>query len=465
MRVAPYQLGGFTWGDRIFLSYFVANWYIGVLFLFKAPNTNTSYDSTHPSTDTVEINSENRVPSDGYNARRMKLANKRKVTLERKLHQTATNKTEDLVSSSGLTSPTPSSSVLNDDRDTDCVDDYASNQPYSFGTVYSSRKSTGNFSVDDHKTCQSEHLRKSQSEVSLKDDSEDTNTYIKTRRSGSFQENSRKGVVSNLTADVKKETGVSKDSYLSLELNPIEIGLTETLSVNKTRKGSLVMEKINDVEEESVPPITNRSSSRRGSLAQEKTNSAEEESTSAINRSYSRKGSLKREKINFLDEESIPALGNRHATRKASISNEIDVDMDSVKYMASDVTDQAYVPSDEDRTKSDAPSKYIFPRTTEHLSEISRTLNKIQNTFVSESDVTEDKLKQFGNTADSEPLEIKGYKKKKLLAALKAIDDEEDSSLVNQGHKGSSVLDSLLSNSVPNPGSSLNVALPLTSYK
>jgi hypothetical protein len=448
-------------GVTVFFSYFVVNKFVRVLFIFKAPNTNTSYGSTHPSTDTAEINSENHVPSVGYNARRMKLENKRKVLL----HQMVINKTDDLVSSSGLTSPTPSSSVLNDDRDTDYVDDYASKQPYSFGTVYNSRKSTGIFSVDDHKISKSEHLTKSQSEVSLKEESEDTNIYTKISRSGSFQENSRKDVIRNLTANVKKETRVRKDSCLSLELNPIENGLTETLSVNKSRKGSLVLEKINDVEEKRMPSITNRSSSRRGSLVKAKTNSAEEESMTAINRSSSRTGSLKGEKINFLDEESIPALGNRSVSRKGSVSNKINVDMDSVKCISSDVTDQAYVPLDGDRTKSDAPSKYIFPETTEHLSEISQTLNKIKNTFVSERDVTEDKLKQFGNTADSEPLEIKGSKKKKLLAALKAIDDDEDSSLVNQGGKNSSVLESLLSNSIPNPDSSLNVSLPLMSYK
>jgi hypothetical protein len=74
-------------------------------------------------------------------------------------------------------------------------------------------------------------------------------------------------------------------------------------------------------------------------------------------------------------------------------------------------------------------------------------------------------LKQSGNNADSEPLEIKGYEKKKLLAALKAIDDEEGSSVGNQEGKNSSVLDSLLSNTIPNTDSSLNVSLPLMSYK
>jgi hypothetical protein len=138
--------------------------------------------------------------------------------------------------------------------------------------------------------------------------------------------------------------------------------------------------------------------------------------------------------------------------------------MESVKCVASDIADQAYVPSDE-KTKSDAPSKYIFPETTECLSAIPQTVNEIQSTLVSERDVTEDKLKQSGNKVDSEPLEIKGYEKNKLLAALKAIDDEEGSSLVNQEGKNSSMLGSLLSNTIPNPDSSLNVSLPLMSYK
>jgi len=117
------------------------------------------------------------------------------------------------------------------------------------------------------------------------------------------------------------------------------------------------------------------------------------------------------------------------------------------------------------KTKSDAPSKYIFPETTECLSAVPQTVNKIQNTLVCERDVTEDKLKQSGNNADSEPLEIKGYEKKKLLAALKAIDDEEGSSVGNQEGKNSSVLESVLSNTIPNTDSSLNVSLPLMSYK
>jgi len=404
------------------------------------------------------------VPSDGYNARRMKLEHKRQIMLDRKLHPLVMNQTDDLVTSSGLTSPTPSSSVINDDKGTDCVDDYASKQPYSFGTVYSSGL-TGNFRVDDHKTSKSEHVMKSHSDVSLKEESEDTSTYIKTSRRRSFLENGRKDVVTNLTADIKEESRVRKDSCLSLELNPIESGLMETLSVNKSRKGSLVLDKINYVEEKPMSAITtNRSSSRRGSLVREKTNSAEEECMATINRSSSRKGSLKKDKLNFLDEESIPALGNRSVSRKASVSNKINVDMESVKCVASDIADQEYVPSDE-KTKSDAPSKYIFPETTECLSAVPQTVNKIQNTLVSERDVTEDKLKQSGNNADSEPLEIKGYEKKKLLAALKAIDDEEGSSLVKQEGKNSSVLESLLSNTIPNPDSSLNVSLPLMSYK
>jgi len=405
------------------------------------------------------------VPSDGYNARRMKLEHKRQIMLDRKLHPLVMNQTDDFVTSSGLTSPTPSSSVINDDKGTDCVDDYASNQPYSFGTVYSSRKLTGNFSVDDHKTSKREHLLKSHSDVSSKEESGDTNTYTKTSRRRSFQENSRKDVVTNLTADIEKESRVRKDSCLSLELNPIESGFTETLSVNKSRKGSLVMEKINYVEEKPVSAVTtNRISSRRGSLVREKTNSGEEESMATINRSSSRKGSLKRDKINFLDEKSISASENRSVSRKISVSNKINVDMESVKCVASDIADQAYVPSDE-KTKSDAPSKYIFPETTECLSAIPQTVNEIQSTLVSERDVTEDKLKQSGNKVDSEPLEIKGYEKNKLLAALKAIDDEEGSSLVNQEGKNSSMLGSLLSNTIPNPDSSLNVSLPLMSYK
>jgi hypothetical protein len=135
--------------------------------------------------------------------------------------------------------------------------------------------------------------------------------------------------------------------------------------------------------------------------------------------------------------------------------------MESVKCVASDVADQ--VPSDE-KTKNDAPSKYTFPETTECLSAIPQTVNKIQNTFVSERDVTEDKLKQSGSNVDSEPLEIKGYEKNKLLAALKAIDDE-GSSLAKQEGKNSSVLEGLLSNTIPNPDSSLNVSCPLMSYK
>jgi hypothetical protein len=375
------------------------------------------------------------------------------------------NQTDDLATSSGRTTPTPSSSVINDDKGTDCVDDYTSKQPYSFGTVYSSRKLTGNFSVDDNKTSRSENLTKSHSDVSLKEESEDTNAYTKMSRRRSFQENGKKDVVTNLTADIKKESRVRKDSRLSLELNPTESGLTETLSVNKSRKGSLVMEKITYVEEKPMSAITtNRSSSKRGSLAREKTNSAEEESMATTNRSSSRKGSLKKDKINVLDEESISALANRSISRKAPVSNKINADMESVKCVASDIANEVYVPSDE-KTKSDAPSKYIFPETTECLSAIPHTVNKIQNTLVSERNVTEDKLKQSENNADSEQLEIKGYEKKKLLAALKAIDDEEGSSLVNQEGKNSSVLESLLSNTIPNPDSSLNVSLPLMSYK
>lgn len=400
------------------------------------------------------------MPSDGYNARRMKIANKRKVMLDKKLHETIINQTED-ISSSGLTSPTPSSSVLNEDRDTDLMDDNASKHPYSFETVYLSRKSplntksdrklslqdetksTGNVSVGDHKTNKSEEdLLKSQNEELLEKDNEPSDTYTKTSRSGSFQENKRKNVFTDLTANIKKETGAGKDSLLSVELKSIENEFKEA------RKGSLVMENQNYIKVKSLPAITNRSSSRRGSLVMEKRNSIGEDSLPAVNKRSSRKGSIERELINSVGDKSIPAIRDKSGCRRASLNNKLELAMDSVKHIASDEADKAFAASDTDETKNDAPG------------EISQTWNKIRNKVLIEKEITEEKLKQFTNNADSKSLETKSYDKKKLLAALKAIDNEADASIISQEGNSSSIVDSVLTKSVSDPDSPLNISLP-----
>ncbi|PNF29035.1 hypothetical protein B7P43_G14195 [Cryptotermes secundus] len=421
--------------------------------------SNTSYGSTHPSTDTVQINYENHMPSDGYNARRMKIANKRKVMLDKKLHETIINKTED-ISSSGHTSPTPSSSVINEDRNTDLLDDNASKHPYRFERVYVSRKSPlnvksdrklslqdetksiGNVSVDDHKTNKSEDLLKSQNEELLEKDNEPSDTYTKTGRSGSFQENKRKDVFTDLTANIIKETGAGNDSLLSVELKSIENEYKEA------RKGSLTMENQNYIKEKSLPAITNRSSSRRESLVREKRNSIGEDSLPAVNKCSSRKGSIERELINSVGDKTIPAIRDKSGCRRASLNNKLELARDNVTHIASDEADKAFVASDADETKIGAPG------------EISQTWNKIQNTVLIEKEITEEKLKQFANNADSRSLETKSYDKKKLLAALRAIDDEADASIINQGGKNSSIVESLLTTSVSDSDSSLNIPLP-----
>jgi hypothetical protein len=402
------------------------------------------------------------VASDGYNARRMKIANKRKVMLDKKLHETVINKTED-ISSSGLTSPTLSSSVLNEDRDTDLMDDNTRKHPHphSFETVHISRqspmntksdtvlslqderKSVGNFSMDDHKTNKSEDLMNSENEELLEEDNETSNDYTTTSRSGSFQENGRKDSFRDVMANIRKETGAGKDSLLSVELKSIENGIKET------RKGSLVMEKLNYFEEKCLPAITSRSSSRRGSLIREKRSSNGEDSLPAVNKIPNIKGPIEREMTNFVGDKFIPTIRDESGCQRASLNNEIDLDMDNVKHVASDVADRAFPASDVDETKNDAPS------------ETSQTWDKVPNAVLIEREVTEEKLKQFVNNADSKALEIKSYDKKKLLAALKAIDDDDDDpSVISQGGKNSSIIERVLTNSVSDPDSSLNISLP-----
>jgi hypothetical protein len=399
------------------------------------------------------------VASDGYNARRMKIANKRKVMLDKKLHETIINKTED-ISSSGLTSPTLSSSVLNEDRDIDLIDDNARKEPQSFETVYilrqspmnsksdtkfslqDERKSVANFSVDDHKTNKSEDLMNTENEKLLEKDNETSDNYTKTSRSGSFQENGRKDSFTDVMANIRKETGSGKGSLLSVELKSIENGIKET------RKGSLVMEKLNYIEEKCLPAITNRNSSRRGSLVREKRNSNGEDSLPAVNKIPNRKGSIEREIINSVGNKSIPTRKDESGSQRASLNNEIELDMDNVEHVAFDVADRAFPASAADETKNDAPI------------EISQTWNKIPNTILIEREITEEKLKQFVNNADAKALETKSYDKMKLLAALKAIDDDDAPSIISQEGKNSSIVEGLLTNSVSDPDSSLNISLP-----
>ncbi|PNF29037.1 hypothetical protein B7P43_G14195, partial [Cryptotermes secundus] len=303
-------------------------------------------------------------------------------------------------------------------------------------------KSIGNVSVDDHKTNKSEDLLKSQNEELLEKDNEPSDTYTKTGRSGSFQENKRKDVFTDLTANIIKETGAGNDSLLSVELKSIENEYKEA------RKGSLTMENQNYIKEKSLPAITNRSSSRRESLVREKRNSIGEDSLPAVNKCSSRKGSIERELINSVGDKTIPAIRDKSGCRRASLNNKLELARDNVTHIASDEADKAFVASDADETKIGAPG------------EISQTWNKIQNTVLIEKEITEEKLKQFANNADSRSLETKSYDKKKLLAALRAIDDEADASIINQGGKNSSIVESLLTTSVSDSDSSLNIPLP-----
>lgn len=375
--------------------------------------------------------------------------------LDKKLHETVINKTED-ISSSGLTSPTLSSSVLNEDRGADLIDDNANKHPYTFETVYNSsksplntksdtklslqneRNSTGNISITNHMTNKSEALMNRQNEELLEKDSETSNTYTKPSSSGSFQESGRKDSFTDLRANIKKEMGAENGSLLSVELKSIENGMKET------QKGSLVMENRNFIREKSLPAITNRSSSRRGSLVREKRNSIGEDSLPAVNKSLNRKGSIERDMINSLGDKSIPTIRDKSGRQRASLNNRRELDTDNVKYVA----DKTFPVSDADETKTDAPS------------EISQTWNKCPNKVFIEKEITDKKPKQLVNNADSKALETKRYDKKKLLAALKAIDDEDNPPIISQGRKSSSIVESLLTNSVSGPGSSLNISLP-----
>jgi hypothetical protein len=127
-----------------------------VISLFKASHTNTPDGSTHPSTDSLQINFENLVASDEYSARQMKLLNERKDMLDRKLYETPDN-----ISSSGLTSPMPPSSSVSHDRYTDLMNH------------------NGNFSVDNYRTYRSEDSVRGQIAESMEKESEDSNTYPK----------------------------------------------------------------------------------------------------------------------------------------------------------------------------------------------------------------------------------------------------------------------------------------------
>ncbi|KDR11432.1 lebercilin-like protein isoform X2 [Zootermopsis nevadensis] len=422
-----------------------------------ASHTNTTYGSARLSTEAVKINSGNHMPSDGYNTRRMKLANKRQFVLKRELYETVVNKTDDLMSSSDLTSRTPSSSVLTDDRQSDLTDDNVSKQPYSLGTAYGSRKPSLNtepteklsLSVDDHDTRKSEDLEK---------ENEDLVSSTKTSRSGSFQENGRNDLFTNVIADTREGIDVGKDSLLVLELKCVENGLKEMVSDNESRKGSLLMEKLNYAEEKSISTITNRSPGRKGSLERENT-SYTEESMPAVNKILSRKGSIKTEKINFV-EESAPALRNKIRSRTSSPSDEINLDTDSVKHMTTFKREKSYVSSNENGTKNDTSCEYGLAEASGHLSETSRARNKIQNEVLSERDITDTKLKQVVNNSESKAPETKDHEKKKLLAALKAIDEGEDPSVVDTGDKSSSILENALTNSTSDASSSLNISLP-----
>jgi hypothetical protein len=242
---------------------------------------------TYPSTDALQTNSKNLMPSDEYGARQLKLQNERKDMLDRKLCETPDN-----ISSSGFTSSTPpSGSVLIDDRDTSLNDD------------------NGNFIVSNYKPHRTEVSLKSQIAELVKKESEYSNTYTRRSRREPFHENGSKGVITNLIANTKKETGDWKDSLVSAKLKSTENGLKEGMSVNKSIRGLLLKEKRNSTEERCMPAIN----------------------------SSSRMGPIKREEKHFVGKISTPAVRNKSGVRGASLNNKINLDTDNVKHAVSNV--------------------------------------------------------------------------------------------------------------------------------
>ncbi|XP_069668996.1 lebercilin [Periplaneta americana] len=421
---------------------------------YMASHTNTSFGSTHPSIDAVQTISENKLPSDGYNARRIKLANKRSILLGSKKH--------DMVNIGGRISPSPSSSsVLNDDRDTDPLDDSEHKQPYSFGTACSSRKSSlnteasrkfsleeeqdssGNSSLEEQNTPKRESMTKSRSMDSLEE--EQKNPSVLTAAGWSEDTN-----VHTSLSDLRKNVGRSESPKVS--------------ALSKSRKGSIIKEDI------SMPAVLNKNSScsSSSSLKSGKRHSVQEECMPAISNKFSsRRGSLKQEKRHSLEIEAMPAIINRRGSHHDNITvdtNKTALDSNKRGDHVIDTTSAI-----EEKNEKDTISESKFSKAADCIAEISQTWERIKSTIETEREITKAKLKQLEDDDDDDgddslAFESKGYEKEKLLAALKAIDDGEDPVIINHNDKNSSDLNNLLTNSMSGPSSSSHISLPFIGH-
>jgi hypothetical protein len=394
---------------------------------------------TYPSTDAPETNSENLVPSDEYSARQMKLQNERKDMLDRKLTYASTDalqtNSKNLVPSDEYSAR--QMKLLNERKDMlDRELTYPSTSTDALQTNPENLVPSDEYSARQMKLLNEskDMLDRKLYEASgnMSSSGFTSNTYVKTKRRVSFQDNRKTGVFTNVTNDMKKETGDEKDSLLSVKLKSVENGPKETVSVNKSRRGSLVREKRSYTEEKAMPAIN----------------------------SSSRKGPLKKEK-RFVGKKSIPAVRNKSGVKRASLNNKTNLNKDKVKHATSNVMQNAHVKLDEDGTKNGVPSECRFTETSECLSKISQSWMKIRKAILAERQTTEAKLKQYMNNSDSETIGTKGCDPEKLLAALCANDGEEPS-IVNPGDKHSSILDTPFKNSMLDQDSSLNISLPFT---
>ncbi|PSN52938.1 hypothetical protein C0J52_03630 [Blattella germanica] len=424
-------------------------------------HASTSYGSANPSNDPALFLTGNKMSPDGYNARRMKLANKRKALLGRILPESDETKTNEVASSSALTSRTPSSSSLQNDLDPDrddldITDENANKHPFSFGSAYDSNSSqntvtsrklscmsgTGRTESNDgtvkheEKNCESSH-----SEESLKDDDKTSSFDPKITEQDSLSENDTKGIYANHNATV--DTEITKDALMRKD---IDYKCNDVSGKLLNRRHSLLGKKRSSIEgEEST--FVQKPAYRRGSLNIEKNADI---STTIINKYLNRRGSLgiednanleiKSTKKQFSRKGSL--TGGRRLSRKESTEIERNTENESEK---------AVNEPEETVGSQKANTSNTLAEACERLHEISENYNRIQKTLDSEWDNAQDKLNQTENDFEITSMENKKIEKEKLLAAMKAIDEGDD-----PVSEGPSIIDSLVSNST----STTSVSLP-----
>ena len=437
-----------------FLNYIV-HVHIFICFFVQVSPANRSQGSRETSYSFSHVAKENKLTIDSYNARRDRLANKRKSLLERKQPD---SESHDLVTSSSS-----SSDSLHNVEDTI---KHVSDSNSSQNNVSSRRHSSDN------------ERKKSVEHVRIKDSME----YSETTTDESVKDDNNFSSCSK-SSDIGSNTGIDNKNLIT-ELSSMNEAFDNKIDGNKIQKTRSSLSNTGIDNRNLITELSfkneafdnkidgNKIQKRRSSLLETRRSSSGTVNdftlTPELNR---RRGSLNIRKKSDVDDADLkndkPSL-RAHAENEANLeeistskySNKDDSVIDKQKVLSQkmDLPDKTYLESGKEFThESNSTTRFLdedgnnnnnVGETCENLHEISHTDKNIQHSLETQMTKVENRIK-VKDDIKPKPLASNHYQKEKLLAVLRAIDEGKDP-IGSENH----------SNVTSNPSSATNISLP-----